>query len=127
MERIIGKLDYDRLEKQIDFYYKEDLYKAVRKLGFDKVSECVATLYYGQGLPCHGIAEFLPVHAHTVNRWMACWGMKRRNDTKRGAAWAYNRFCKDCGCDTVAGYRAVGRCWPCYMKHMRDGGRYESD
>lgn len=119
VERIIGKLDYPRLEKQIEFYYKEDLYKAIGKLGFELVSECIAKLYYGQGLTCKGIAKLLPVHSHTVNRWMAAWGMKRRNNNNRGARWKYSRFCSDCGCDTVQGYRAVGRCWPCYMAYMR--------
>jgi len=119
VERIIGRLDYPRLEKMISFYYAKDLYEAIGKLGFDKVSECIAKLYYGQGLACHQIAELLPVHAHTVKRWMAVWGMERRNETRRGVSWQYSRFCSDCGCDTVPGFRAKGRCWTCYMAYKR--------
>lgn len=120
MERIIGKLDYDRIESQIDFYYKEDLYKAVNKLGFDKVSECIATLYYGQGLTCQAIGKLIGVHGHTVNRWMAAWGMERRSYNNCGYKWNYDRFCKDCEVDTTKGYRAKGCCWPCYMKRKRE-------
>ena len=123
MEQIIGQLDYPRLEREIDFYYKEDLYRAIEKLGFTCVSECIAKLYYGQGLTCKAIASLLPVHAHTVNRWMAFWGMKRRNNNGCGVRWTYSRFCSDCGCDTVPGFRAKGRCWTCYMTYKRKEAR----
>jgi len=126
VERIIGRMDYPRLEKQIRFYYKDDLYEAIRKLGFEQVSECIAKLYYGQGLSSYEVATFLPVTASTVNRWMATWGMKRRNEHKRGIKWSYDKFCIDCGEKTSPGYRARGRCWPCYMKFKREEANLSS-
>lgn len=121
MERVIGRLDYPRLENQIKFHFKKDLYAAITRLGFEMVSECVAKLYYGQGLTCYGIAKLIPVHPNTVNRWMAAWGMPRRDYNNVGNPWTYPKHCRACGTETVPGYRAVGHCWPCYMKEKIHG------
>lgn len=117
METRLGQLDYPRLDAQIQFNFRKDLDKAIGKLGFKYISEAVAKLYYGQGLSCNGVASFLETTRFTVNRWMASWGMDRRPVGGFNKSWTYSRFCIDCGCDTVKGYRAKGRCWPCYIAY----------
>lgn len=119
----LGQLDYPRLDKQIDFHYKEDLKKALERLGFSSISKAVATLYFEKELPCYRIAALFEVNKGTVNRWMAKWGMKRRPHNGGGLPYPYSRFCKDCNCDTVEGYRVAGRCWNCYQANYREKQR----
>jgi hypothetical protein len=118
-----ARLDYPRLDSQIDFYYKDDLTKCLHCLTFLFVSEAVATLYYEEGLSCAQIAPYLGTTKYTVNRWMASWGMNRRSIGGANRLWLWGRFCLDCKCDTVKGYRAMGRCWPCYMAMKREEER----
>lgn len=116
----VGQLDYPRLDKQIAFNFKDELKEILKTYKFNYVSQFITHLYYEKNLSCEQIAFILLRHKYTINRWMALWGMKRRNTRGMGRVWSYGRFCVDCGVDTVAGYRSVGRCWPCYMAWMRE-------
>lgn len=115
--------NWKELDAQTKFHYRADLDKCLRCLTYDFVSEAVATLYYEEGLSCSQVAPYLGITKYTINRWMASWGMTRRSIGGANRSWRWGKFCLDCGIKMVKGYRAMGRCWPCYQTKKREDER----
>jgi len=72
------KHNYQDLDAAIRFTFKDDLLTAVKKQGYDYVSQCVFEQYYRHGQSMSKIAGCLQVTASSISHWMRRWGFIRR-------------------------------------------------
>lgn len=71
-------MDYRKLDDSIIFDYKTDLYKDVKSLKYNFISEATIDLYL-KGLSLNDIAKKFGKTRFTIGRWLKRWNIPLRS------------------------------------------------